>query len=115
MLTVQLYSHSVHPKLKAFRELLLTYNEPEEENEEEADDSIGEEGLSVGRVEKSLICPFTQARFVEPVKNKNCGHTYSNEGIFGHILEVVIPRLHWQVRTVLSILKLFSNAVPFWK
>ena len=72
---------SVHPKLQEFRELLNTYNEEDDDSGDEIEENIGEEGLAVGRVEKSLICPFTQASFVEPVRNKECGHTYSKEGI----------------------------------
>lgn len=49
------------------------------------DDTVGDEeeddGTLMMHSRTSCICPLTQGRFVDPVMNPSCGHTYSSAAI----------------------------------
>lgn len=48
------------------------------EEDENADDDAD---IVIASTKQSFICPLTRARFVDPVKNPACGHSYSSSAI----------------------------------
>ena len=41
--------------------------------------------FSTLQVTRSLTCPITRQQFVNPVKSRQCGHTYGKEAVLNHI------------------------------
>jgi len=67
-------------KTDAWRDYVAKMKEFDVElNEVDGDDD--DEEMLVTSEETNLTCPITRKKFVNPVKNMKCGHTYDQEGI----------------------------------
>ena len=64
-----------HPKMKAMRKRMWFAGHEDEPFPEDDDDIIMDEV-------KTFTCPLTKQRYVDPVKSKICGHTFSREAIY---------------------------------
>ncbi|XP_016387518.1 E3 SUMO-protein ligase NSE2-like isoform X3 [Sinocyclocheilus rhinocerous] len=69
-----------HSKVVAFRDSVRKYamqaGQTAAENEEELDEDI-----AVTQSQTNFICPLTQVKMVNPVKNKKCVHHYDQEAV----------------------------------
>lgn len=65
---------------KKYKDLMKKIIPPDDDDDEEDLDIVPASGNQV-----SLKCPCTSAIFVDPVKNRVCGHTYSRAAILNHI------------------------------
>ena len=81
--TIDLPSLERRPVILQFKERVWQVNHPTElfpgQNTKVSDDSGND--VIVATQKQSLICPLTQATFVNPVTNESCGHTYSHDAI----------------------------------
>eukprot|EP01127_Copromyxa_protea_P019214 TRINITY_DN6178_c0_g1_i2.p1 TRINITY_DN6178_c0_g1~~TRINITY_DN6178_c0_g1_i2.p1 ORF type:complete len:197 (-),score=36.36 TRINITY_DN6178_c0_g1_i2:129-719(-) len=68
-----------HPKFTSFRRKVWNVN-----HEGEALPDEPEDDLVISRTQSvSLHCPITRQDLVDPIKNRNCGHVYSQAAIQG--------------------------------
>jgi SUMO ligase MMS21 Smc5/6 complex component len=66
-----------HPRMKEFRARVWASRHPGEPIPGEEDDVA----VAVVAGARSTTCPITRSRYVKPVRNKVCGHTYSEHAI----------------------------------
>ncbi|KAG8549717.1 hypothetical protein GDO81_019974 [Engystomops pustulosus] len=70
------------------RDLRKQMGVPQDSRDQASDD---DEDIAVTQSIANFTCPITQMEMVNPVKNKECGHTYEKEAI-----EKMIQRRHQQ-------------------
>eukprot|EP01105_Mastigella_eilhardi_P016948 TRINITY_DN3890_c0_g1_i1.p1 TRINITY_DN3890_c0_g1~~TRINITY_DN3890_c0_g1_i1.p1 ORF type:complete len:250 (+),score=74.23 TRINITY_DN3890_c0_g1_i1:65-751(+) len=64
-----------NPKYKEFKQKIWNVNHPNEAM------SGSDEDLVEAPVERTIICPITKTQFVNPVRNKACGHVFTRDAI----------------------------------
>lgn len=47
----------------------------------QSEEEDGDGDIVISSTKQSFICPLTRARFVDPMKNTACGHSYSSSAI----------------------------------